>query len=65
MMPSAQISLPQHRAARSIGVTDRTLRNWDRRGLIRGKRCGGVKLYPVEDLKKLVTAGKEASGNAR
>lgn len=55
-----QIALPQTQAARAIGVTDRTLRNWERRGLIAGRRAaGGVKLYPVSELRRL--AGEDAS----
>jgi DNA-binding transcriptional MerR regulator len=55
-----QIALPQMQAARAIGVTDRTLRRWEREGLIAGRRVrrGGVKLYAVEQLRAL--AGSEA-----
>lgn len=51
------ITLNQTDAAKAIGVTDRTLRNWERAKLITGRRAAkGVRLYAVEDLKKL--AGK-------
>lgn len=48
--------IPQQEAARLIGVTDRTLRNWERRRLIVGHRPagGGKKFYVVEDLLRLI-----------
>lgn len=66
MTNSIQIALPQAKAAKAVGVTDRTLRNWERDGRIVGKRCGGVKLYPMEQLKELAGIGEEVvRGNAR
>lgn len=50
-----QIAMNQTKSAAAVGVTDRTIRNWEKRGLISGRRVGGgVKLYPIEDLRKLV-----------
>lgn len=52
-------NLTQTAAARWLGVTDRTLRNWEAKGLIKGHSpAGGVKLYSIEDLKRLT--GKES-----
>jgi hypothetical protein len=60
----APIALNQQDAARAIGVTDRTLRNWEARGLIAGRRvAGGVRLYAVEDLRRL--AGGGGGGDVR
>jgi DNA-binding transcriptional MerR regulator len=51
------IAMNQTKAARAVGVTSQTIRNWEKRGLISGRRAAnGVKLYAVEDLQKL--AGK-------
>ena len=51
-----RISLNQTEAARALGVTDRTLRNWDRRGIIKGRRLGGrLVLYDVEELRRLMS----------
>lgn len=63
-----QISLSQEKAARAVGVTSRTLRNWEKEGLIAGRRVrpGGVKLYPLDKLRELVGAGEQevVDGNA-
>lgn len=50
------IAVPQVKAARMLGVTDRTIRNWDKAGIIKGTKVDGVKLYQVAELKKLVGA---------
>jgi len=52
-----QIGMSQVQAAKSLGVCSRTLRRWEKRGLIRGRRVvpGGVKLYPISKLRELVT----------
>jgi len=50
------ISVKQVEAAKLIGVTDQTIRNWERQGKIKGTRVGGAKLYPFADLKRLVGA---------
>ncbi|HYE19230.1 MAG TPA: MerR family DNA-binding transcriptional regulator [Tepidisphaeraceae bacterium] len=48
------ISVNQVEAARRVGVTDRTLRRWEKRGLIRSRRVNnGVRLYPVDRLEAL------------
>jgi DNA-binding transcriptional MerR regulator len=49
------IALPQPKAAAALGVTVRTLRRWELRGLITATRPvpGGAKLYPVDKLKEL------------
>lgn len=47
------IAVTQTRAAKLLGITERTLRNWERCGLIAGKRVQGTKLYSYADLKKL------------
>lgn len=52
-----RIAMTQTQLARAIGVTTQTIRNWEKRGLIVGTRpSGGVKLYAVEDGRRL--AGK-------
>lgn len=60
------LALPQTKAAKAMGVTDRTLRNWEKAGLIVGTYCGGVKLYPVSRLKELAGIREEVpDGNAQ
>ena len=55
--PLSAIALPQHKAAKALGVSDRTIRNWERRGLIQGRRVGGkLRMYDVEALRALATA---------
>lgn len=56
-----RIAMTQVQAARALGVSDRTIRNWTKQGLICGKRVGGVVLYAVEDLRRLagVTGGSD------
>lgn len=53
-MTQQQQTIKQVEAAQRYGVTDRTIRNWEKRGRIVGKKIGGVKLYPVEKLEQLV-----------
>lgn len=48
-----RLTIKQIDAAKAVGVTDRTIRNWEKRGLITGKRQQGVKLYPYAKLKEL------------
>lgn len=55
-LATERIAVSQTEAARLIGVTDRTIRNWTKAGLLTGKRVRGVRLYPVEQLKQLVGA---------
>lgn len=48
------VAVSQADAARMLRISDRTLRRWEDRGLIEGKRNNnGVKLYPVEKVKAL------------
>ncbi|HEV2294519.1 MAG TPA: MerR family DNA-binding transcriptional regulator [Tepidisphaeraceae bacterium] len=52
------LAVNQTEAARLLRVTDRTLRNWEAKGLLVGQRVnGGVKLYPYEQVKQLVGIG--------
>ena len=55
--------LPQVKAAAHFGVTDRTLRNWEKRKWLTGTRVGGVKLYARADLERLARKGVPC-GNA-
>lgn len=49
-----KIAVKQEEAARMMGVTSRTFRNWEKKNLVAGKKIGGVKLYPVEELKRML-----------
>jgi DNA-binding transcriptional MerR regulator len=51
-----QETIKQIDAARKFGVSDRTLRRWEKRGLIKGTRVIGLKFYPLSDLRKLTGA---------
>jgi excisionase family DNA binding protein len=52
-------AMTQVQAARALGVTDRTLRRWDRKGLIHSERpAGGVRLYPIDAVQKLAKGTK-------
>jgi DNA-binding transcriptional MerR regulator len=57
--PRAQAAITQVEAARRYGVTDRTIRNWEKRGHIAGKRVDGLKFYPVAQLDRLTGADKQ------
>jgi excisionase family DNA binding protein len=48
------ISMNSEQAARALGVTDRTLRNWRRSGILKPTKVGRKTLYNVEDLRNLV-----------
>lgn len=49
-----RIAMTQTQAAEAMGVSPLTIRRWEERGLIRGRRVGGVKLYACADLRRLV-----------
>jgi len=49
-----QVTITQTNAAKRYGVTDRTLRNWEKEKRIKGTRVGGLKLYSIAELDKLV-----------
>lgn len=55
--------LPQLGVAKHYGVSDRTIRNWEKRKLLTGVRVGGVKLYPKADVERLARKGVPC-GNA-
>lgn len=56
MNATDQKTITQVDAAARYGVSDRTIRNWEKRGQIKGKRVGGLKLYPVAQLDRLTGA---------
>ena len=43
------------------GVSDRTIRRWERAKLIEGKRIRGVKLYPLAKLEELAGLRKQVA----
>ncbi len=47
------IAVSQETAARMLGVTARTLRNWERDGKVTPVMIGKLKRYRVADLRKL------------
>lgn len=52
------LTATQVEAARLFGVTDRTIRRWEKKGLIHGRRInGGAKHYPYAKLKALAEGG--------
>lgn len=54
--PTAKtLSLNQTQAAKAVGVSDRTFRRWERKGIVKGRRVqpGGVKLYGIGQLQAL------------
>jgi DNA-binding transcriptional MerR regulator len=58
-MSETQQTIKQVDAAKRYGVTDRTIRRWEREKLIQGKRVCGVKLYPVKALDELCGVSEE------
>ncbi len=50
------LAVTQVEAAKLLKVSDRTLRNWERQGIIRSVRIGGVRRYSYRALKLLVKA---------
>ncbi len=59
--PVERISVNQADAARMVGVTARTIRNWEKDKLIVGTKVKGVRLYPVVKLRELAGAGNGVS----
>jgi hypothetical protein len=62
-----RLKLPQVKAAKALGVTDRTIRNWTKAKRLNPVRCGGVLLYPIEELEQIKgwqprVANRKASG---
>lgn len=53
---SAIPAVTQTEAAILLKVSTRTLCRWERRGLIVGKRVGGLKFYPIAQLNRVVMA---------
>jgi predicted site-specific integrase-resolvase len=53
-------AVSQTKAADLFGVSDRTIRRWEKDGLITGRRVkkGGKKFYPYEQLRRLVWDGE-------
>jgi excisionase family DNA binding protein len=49
-----QLTITQARAAKRFGVSTRTIRRWEERGLIKGTKVGGLKLYPFARIAWLV-----------
>jgi excisionase family DNA binding protein len=49
------VTINQIEASKRFGVSDRTIRRWERAGLIRGTRVRGrgVKLYAVDQLEQV------------
>lgn len=47
-------AMTQKAIASYFGLSTRTIRRWDKRGVLRGKRVEGVKLYPVDQVSKLM-----------
>ena len=54
-MPEARACLTLKRAAQTLGVHEQTLRNWEKRGLIRMVRLpgSGYRRVPVEEIERL------------
>jgi DNA-binding transcriptional MerR regulator len=48
-----QLAMPQVQVAKAVGVSTRTIHRWEKRGILKGQRVGGVKLYPVDKVKAL------------
>jgi hypothetical protein len=59
MMETIRELIHQSEAAKRCGVSDRTVRRWERDGLIEGKRVRGLKMYPLKQLEDL--AGLKAN----
>lgn len=53
-------------AARYLGVSDGTLRNWDQEGKIRCRRSpGGYRLYDRKDLEELLWSIEESCSSSK
>lgn len=51
-----QVTIKQVDAARRYGVSDRTLRRWEKKGLLTGTRVQGTRFYQVAQIERLVGA---------
>lgn len=49
--PAERLAVNATEAAALLGVTDRTLRNWTRKGAFHPRRIGGRLLYSMESLR--------------
>lgn len=54
------LAVKHDRAAEMFEVSPRTLANWERAGLIKAVRPGGVKRFCIADLKKLLEEQQQA-----
>jgi len=52
-MKDEQQTIKQTDAAKRYGLSDRTIRRWEKAGLVQGKRVRGVKLYPLAKIDEL------------
>jgi DNA-binding transcriptional MerR regulator len=57
------LAVTQVEAARRLTVSDRTIRRWEKKGLLTGTRRQGVKLYPFARLKELAGVVATNDGN--
>ncbi len=53
LMQDDRLAVSQVEASRLFNVSERTVRRWEKRGDIKGKRVYGKKLYPLADIKRL------------
>lgn len=54
------LAVPQKEAARLLSITDRTLREWAKTGILKPARIGGKVLYRVADLDAFLISRKGA-----
>lgn len=59
-MSDRQVTITQMGASRRFGVSDRTIRRWERAKLITAKRVGNLKLYDLAKIESLVGVRDEA-----
>lgn len=48
-----QQAISQTDAAKRYGLSERTIRRWEKARLVKGKRVLGVKLYPLKEIDAL------------
>lgn len=49
-----RLAVSETEAAKLLGITARTLRNWVKRGEIRPRRIGGRVLFSMDSLRKML-----------
>ena len=63
MTAPAPILLTPKQAAEALVVSTRTLRSWEKRGILVPLRPGGIVRYDIADIRAMIERAKKETGN--